>query len=505
MGTCDVCNATTSWEVGTAYTADEFRLIVRMGYEPPSHLVSFLPNGLSGWKNGLVANSTTGWLLCPSCARRAAHYMAKPSGTGPAGHVMHEFMSRDRMLGLSGELTPEEMIQNKMMNMLMGSGSSSAIPVPPTPAAPKPVVAKPEAEPEPAAPPPPARIEPVLITEKTKDCPTCGKALEAAAEACPNCGAKFEVHTRAYCTHCHKLIQATADGKCPECQGSDLLDPRLYSTLIAAGTPPAQSAAEGKPIEAVTAAIPPEKPVPQADTKKCPVCAETIKAEARLCRFCGARFEVAVKGYCMNCHMEVVPVANDKCPRCGSDIVDRHVASTLTSSPAAGSVVPVAAPAPAAPVPYGQTAASALTSNPVYAAPVTPPGPKPHMPLWQLYFSPRGRIGRLTFFLKGILVLFGVYVLLGVILGLISGLASTPADLEQINNTTYSILGLSFIPFFWIWLMLIVKRFHDLDRSGWKILMWLIPLAGQFIYLINIIECFFVQGTGPNKHGLQGA
>lgn len=68
MITCDVCNASTAWEEGTAYTADEFRIIVHKGFEPPAHMIMLLPNGLQGWKYGLVASSTTGWLLCPSLA-----------------------------------------------------------------------------------------------------------------------------------------------------------------------------------------------------------------------------------------------------------------------------------------------------------------------------------------------------------------------------------------------------------------------------------------------------
>jgi hypothetical protein len=347
MGTCDVCNSSTSWEEGTAYTADEFRRIVRMGFEPPSHLIMFLPNGLSGWKNGLVANSTTGWLLCPSCARRAARYMPKPSGTGPGGHVMTELMTRDRMLGLSGGATPEERLLNEMMSAMLSDKPSASKPAGPKPAAPKP-----QAESKPAAPPP---AEPALVAEKTKDCPTCGKKLKAAAEACPTCGAKFEVHTRAYCTHCHKLIHAGADGKCPDCSGSGLLDPRLYSKLAAAGTPPAKPASKTKktgPAEVAPIPVPeaaPAEPAPTADTKKCPRCAETIKAEAKLCRFCGAKFEVAVKGYCLNCHAEVTPDENDRCLACGGGIVDRHIKSALAAEPAK-----IAVPAPG----YARPAAS---------------------------------------------------------------------------------------------------------------------------------------------------
>jgi uncharacterized membrane protein YhaH (DUF805 family) len=43
------------------------------------------------------------------------------------------------------------------------------------------------------------------------------------------------------------------------------------------------------------------------------------------------------------------------------------------------------------------------------------------------------------------------------------------------------------------------KRFHDVGRSGWFLLLWLIPVIGQLWW---IVELGFFQGTpGLNKYG----
>jgi hypothetical protein len=97
QGTCDVCNGSTSWEEGTGYTADEFRELVAKGFEPDPSLtrqaaVFGIPAAaaIERWKNDLVANSTSGWLLCASCAARAARYSAKGAGADPSGFVLTE-------------------------------------------------------------------------------------------------------------------------------------------------------------------------------------------------------------------------------------------------------------------------------------------------------------------------------------------------------------------------------------------------------------------------------
>ena len=127
------------------------------------------------------------------------------------------------------------------------------------------------------------------------------------------------------------------------------------------------------------------------------------------------------------------------------------------------------------------------------------------MPLWQLYFSPKGRIGRLTFFLKGLLPVWGLLLLCTFIFLAItasqasSRLSDTTATLYLIGVIILLVVMLLLI---WVILMLIAKRFHDLGRSGWNILLWLIPLVGQIISIVSWINLYFLKGSdGPNRFG----
>ena len=88
MANCDTCAAETTWEIGTAYTPDEFRELVNRGYIAEDTIKQFpasfsREHAIAQWKQGLVAQSQTPWLLCPRCAKEAGKYMTKEAGTGP--------------------------------------------------------------------------------------------------------------------------------------------------------------------------------------------------------------------------------------------------------------------------------------------------------------------------------------------------------------------------------------------------------------------------------------
>jgi len=111
--------------------------------------------------------------------------------------------------------------------------------------------------------------------------------------------------------------------------------------------------------------------------------------------------------------------------------------------------------------------------------------------LQALLFSFTGRIGRSTYWLKFLVPYFALYLVLLVV----DWTLGTLDRKEAIGLLSGIFLLLALFPSVAVG----VKRCHDRDRSGWFLLVGVIP----FLNLWLLIELGFMAGTaGPNRYGL---
>jgi len=116
----------------------------------------------------------------------------------------------------------------------------------------------------------------------------------------------------------------------------------------------------------------------------------------------------------------------------------------------------------------------------------TPPLLDDPMPPWRLWLDPRGRIGRASFWLHGVLGLLGMALLLRALLEIARW---PPAQVDEWVGLLLT----------WPLVAISAKRWHDRDRSGWWVLVLLLPVVGV---LWLLADNGLVRGTrGPNRFG----
>jgi uncharacterized membrane protein YhaH (DUF805 family) len=102
-------------------------------------------------------------------------------------------------------------------------------------------------------------------------------------------------------------------------------------------------------------------------------------------------------------------------------------------------------------------------------------------------FSFQGRIGRLEFFLS--LLILIAYVLIIIFIS---------NYLKPVDETYTGYLSIFFFPPLWFFLVVRIKRLHDLDQSAWLLLLSAVPV-------VNIaLELYMLFGSGykrANKYG----
>jgi uncharacterized membrane protein YhaH (DUF805 family) len=103
-----------------------------------------------------------------------------------------------------------------------------------------------------------------------------------------------------------------------------------------------------------------------------------------------------------------------------------------------------------------------------------------------LFFQFDGRINRAKFWLG----IVGLYAALWVLIGIAFATES---------GALISAVSLLWIAALWPGLAIAIKRWHDRNKSGWWVLIALVPLIGP---IWALIETGFLAGTeGPNQYG----
>jgi uncharacterized membrane protein YhaH (DUF805 family) len=107
------------------------------------------------------------------------------------------------------------------------------------------------------------------------------------------------------------------------------------------------------------------------------------------------------------------------------------------------------------------------------------------------FLNPNGRLSRARFWLA--------YIGLAVVTAAVAWGALALRERTGKTDVAWLTLVLFIVPLAWINLCLMVKRWHDRDRSGLWLLINLIPGIGQ---MWTVIECGFIAGTpGANRYG----
>jgi uncharacterized membrane protein YhaH (DUF805 family) len=116
-----------------------------------------------------------------------------------------------------------------------------------------------------------------------------------------------------------------------------------------------------------------------------------------------------------------------------------------------------------------------------------------------LLFSFQGRVNRAKFWLVHLAMWLVTAVVFGSIFGGAAMTSDPAAAFESVGMVPGLVLAVVYVLMVWIGLAIGVKRWHDRNKSGWWILISLVPVIGGLWYLI---ECGFLRGTvGPNTYG----
>jgi uncharacterized membrane protein YhaH (DUF805 family) len=113
------------------------------------------------------------------------------------------------------------------------------------------------------------------------------------------------------------------------------------------------------------------------------------------------------------------------------------------------------------------------------------------MDLKQFYLSPQGRVGRQEWWLK--------YVLAFVAISVVASVLDAALGLMDPESGYGPISIIASLAMLYPAIIVSIKRYHDRNKSGWWVLIVLIPIVGA---IWQFIELGFLRGTvGQNRFG----
>jgi uncharacterized membrane protein YhaH (DUF805 family) len=119
--------------------------------------------------------------------------------------------------------------------------------------------------------------------------------------------------------------------------------------------------------------------------------------------------------------------------------------------------------------------------------------------MMNLLFSFQGRLNRAKWWLINIGVIVVEMIVFAVLFGGTAMMADPDQAMAAMSGSNAVIVAIIFVIVLWIGISIGVRRFHDRNKSGWWVLIALVPVIGGLWYLI---ECGFLKGTpGANNYG----
>ena len=109
----------------------------------------------------------------------------------------------------------------------------------------------------------------------------------------------------------------------------------------------------------------------------------------------------------------------------------------------------------------------------------------------ELFFTSKGRLNRKSYIYRSLF--------LSLVLGIIQGILELATVAIEALELLFAVLLLALCIFgFVAGIMMLARRLHDLDKSGWWMLLLFVPLVNILFYIYIL---FFKRTEGPNQYG----